>query len=259
MSMAMSPRWPYPRIVAHRGGGTCAPENTLAAMRYGASLGFRGVEFDVMLSADHSPFLIHDETLERTTTGHGAVSNTTDTVLRSLDAGRWKGQAWINEPIPTLQDTLTLCGQLALWTNIEIKPARGVERKTAAVVAKHTAQHVAQCLAPVNAQPPLRPVLSSFSEAALLTAREIAPQIPRGWLVDHIPADWLVRMQAVDAVAVHCHYKHLQLAQVQALHEAGYAVVCWTVNDPVIARTLVSWGVDCLITDALHEIGPAFY
>ena len=60
-------RWPYPRIVAHRGGGKLAPENTLGAIRLGAELGFGGVEFDVMLSSDGVPVLIHDQTLERTT------------------------------------------------------------------------------------------------------------------------------------------------------------------------------------------------
>ena len=57
----MSARWPYPRIVAHRGGGRLAPENTLAAIRLGAALGFRGVEFDVMLAGDGTPVLMHDE------------------------------------------------------------------------------------------------------------------------------------------------------------------------------------------------------
>ena len=61
--------WPYPRIVAHRGGGALAPENTLGAIRLGASMGFKGVEFDVMLTADAMPIIIHDETLERTTNG----------------------------------------------------------------------------------------------------------------------------------------------------------------------------------------------
>src|SRR4249920_1127368 len=63
--------WPYPRFIGHRGGGTLAPENTLSGIRKAAEMGFGGVEFDVMLSADKVPVLIHDETLERTTNGHG--------------------------------------------------------------------------------------------------------------------------------------------------------------------------------------------
>ena len=66
-------RWPYPRVLAHRGGGTLAPENTLGALRHGASLGFRGVEFDVMLAGEGLPVLIHDETFQRTTSAKGSV------------------------------------------------------------------------------------------------------------------------------------------------------------------------------------------
>src|SRR6266581_9430542 len=81
--------WPHPRVVAHRGGGALAPENTLAAIRKAAAMGFGGVEFDVMLSADKVPLLIHDETLERTTDGRGAVSAAPYAKLAGLDAGAW--------------------------------------------------------------------------------------------------------------------------------------------------------------------------
>ena len=89
MSNPANRRWPWPRVIAHRGGGQFAPENTLAALRKGHALGFRGVEFDVMLSADAVPVLIHDETLERTTSGRGNVADTAAAVLTTLDAGAW--------------------------------------------------------------------------------------------------------------------------------------------------------------------------
>src|SRR5436309_6252838 len=89
-------RSPYPRIVAHRGGGSLAPENTLAAIRLAASLGFRGVEFDVMLAGDGTPVLIHDETLERTTGAKGEVAPTPYRDLEKLG-------------IPRLQDAARLC------------------------------------------------------------------------------------------------------------------------------------------------------
>src|SRR6267378_4419963 len=81
--------WPYPRVVGHRGAGTLAPENTLAGIRKAAAMGFGGVEFDVMLSADKVPLLIHDETLDRTTRGRGSVAATPYARLASLDAGAW--------------------------------------------------------------------------------------------------------------------------------------------------------------------------
>ena len=118
-----------PRWFAHRGGGVLAPENTLAGIRLAARLGYRAVEFDVMLSGDGTPVLIHDETLERTTNGVGLVSETPDSVLFSLDAG-------CGEPIPRFAEAAALCRELGLLANVEIKPATGFEGQTAEVVAK---------------------------------------------------------------------------------------------------------------------------
>ena len=81
--------WPYPTHWAHRGAGKLAPENTLAAIRHGASLGYRMFEFDVKLSGDGVPFLLHDATLERTTSGAGVAGALTWSHLSALDAGGW--------------------------------------------------------------------------------------------------------------------------------------------------------------------------
>ncbi len=120
---------PLPRWIAHRGGGRLAPENTLAGIRMAARLGFKAVEFDVMLSGDGTPVLIHDETLERTTNGAGRVCDTPDSVLFSLDAGH-------GERIPRFAEAAALCRELGLLANVEIKPAAGHELATAAVVSR---------------------------------------------------------------------------------------------------------------------------
>ena len=73
--MQTLPPWPYPRLVAHRGAGSLAPENTLAAMRVGASFGYKMVEFDAKLSQDQVAILLHDADLERTTNGHGRAAD----------------------------------------------------------------------------------------------------------------------------------------------------------------------------------------
>src|SRR3954465_6157212 len=79
--------WPYPTIIAHRGGGTLAPENTLAAMRCGLARGFHAVEFDVMLSQDGVPVVVHDPVLGRTVAGSGNVADHTARQLAAMDAG----------------------------------------------------------------------------------------------------------------------------------------------------------------------------
>src|SRR3974390_1875679 len=112
----MRPRaWPHPRIIGHRGGGTLAPENTLAGIRKAAESGIRGVEFDVMLTSDRVPVLMHDETLERTTSGRGSVSAPPYTELASLDAGAWFGPESRNEPVPSFERAGRLCVELGLW------------------------------------------------------------------------------------------------------------------------------------------------
>ena len=243
-------RWPYPRLVAHRGGGTLAPENTLAALRHGASLGFRGVEFDVMLTGDGTPVLIHDETLERTTTGKGKVSAKSYADIEKLDAGAWFGERFRGERVPTFLAAANGCRELGLWANVEIKPAKGFEMQTGRVVG--------QMALDLWRGAGLSPVVSSFSADALAAAKAVAPGVPRGLLVDRIPSGWKIRMQELGCVALHCNYRQLTEKLAAGIHAAGYAVLCYTVNEPVAARRLFGWGVDCIVTDRLDLIGPAF-
>jgi glycerophosphoryl diester phosphodiesterase len=238
--------WPYPRVIAHRGGGSLAPENTLAAIRKGKELGFRGVEFDVMLSRDSVPVLIHDETLERTTSGRGAVAQTPSAALAALDAGSWFGAAFSGEPVPSYTEAVRSCLELGLWANVEIKPAAGFERETGKVVAAMSAElwRVA----------PVAPLLSSFSIDALEAAAAAAPGLARGLLVEAIPFDWRDAVARLGCVSLHCSFRHLTMAQARAVKDAGCALLCYTVNEPATVRELFAWGVDAVVTDRLDLI-----
>jgi len=235
--------WPYPRIVAHRGGGALAPENTLGAIRLGAAMGFRGVEFDVMLAGDGTPVVIHDETVDRTTDGHGEVSKLDFPALSSF---RIQG----NERIPRYEDAVALCRELGIWANVEIKPAKGHERVTGEAVARMTRG--------LWRAAPLAPLLSSFSVDALAGARSVAPELPRGYLVDKVPDDWRDTLRRLGCVALHCNYKSLNEKLAAGIHKAGYSILLWTVNDPAMARQMLAMGAECLVTDALDRIGPDF-
>lgn len=243
-------RWPYPARIAHRGGGTLAPENTLAAIRHGAALDFRGVEFDVMLAGDGTPVLMHDETLERTTSGRGEVSRTPYAEMAALDAGAWKGERWRGERVPSFESAGSLCRELGIWANAEIKPAKGFERETGAAAAR-----MAESLWRGAGEPCL---LSSFRIEALEAAQAAAPGLPRGWIVRELPQDWHATMQRLGCISLHCKHQLLTEAQAASVRAAGYALVCWTVNDADAARRLLAWGVDGIITDALDVIGPDF-
>lgn len=249
----MGTHWPYPRIIAHRGGGQFAPENTLAAIRKGHALGFRAVEFDVMLSSDAHPVLFHDETLERTTNGSGSVASMPLDVLASLDAGSWFDAAFKAEPVPAFRAAAALCEELGLWANVEIKPAQGHERETgriAAMVAKEC-WHGAALATPA-------PLLSSFSDEALAEARTAAPQLARGMLYDAVPANWHAQLQKLDCRTLHCNATRLDERLARDIVGAGYGLACWTVNEPELARRLFEWGVDAVFTDRLDLIAPDF-
>jgi glycerophosphoryl diester phosphodiesterase len=235
--------WPYPRIVAHRGGGALAPENTLGAIRLGASMGFKGVEFDVMLAGDGTPVVIHDETVDRTTNGKGAVPSMSFAELSALVIDR-------DEKIPSYEQVVALCLELGLWANVEIKPAKGHEHATGDAVARATRE--------LWKNAPVAPLLSSFSPVALAAAQEAAPELARGGLCDKLPEDWRGLLKQLGCKAVHCNYKTLNGKLAADIHEAGYAILLWTVNDVAEARRLLAIGADCLVTDALDRIGPDF-
>jgi glycerophosphoryl diester phosphodiesterase len=240
-------KWPFPKIVAHRGGGKLAPENTLGAIRLGASMGFKGVEFDVMLAGDATPVIIHDETVDRTTDGTGAVPGFTYEQLLGFNI---KDKKLKSEKIPSFAQVAKLCRELGLWANVEIKPALGHERRTGEAVARATREYWRGA--------PLAPVLSSFSTVSLAAAAAAAPDVPRGLLVGRIPRHWRDLMRDLGCVALHCNYRALTAALVEDIHAEGYGVLCWTVNDRRSAKKLSQWGVDCLVTDRLDRIGPDF-
>jgi glycerophosphoryl diester phosphodiesterase len=235
--------WPYPRIVAHRGGGALAPENTLGAIRLGARMGFKGVEFDVMLAGDGTPVLIHDETIDRTTDGKGSVPAMTFEELSRFRIGK-------DERIPKYEEAVRLCRELDIWANVEIKPAKGYERETGEAVARATRE--------LWRGAPLAPLLSSFSVEALEAAQAAAPELSRGYLVKEIPDTWDSTLKRLGCVALHCNFQALSGKLAADIHAAGYAILLWTVNDPAEARRLLAIGANCLVTDALDRIGPDF-
>jgi len=245
----MRTTWDYPRFIAHRGAGQLAPENTLAAMRLGLAHGYGMVEYDVKLSADGVAFLLHDHTLERTTDGAGDAGKLAYASLALLDAGSWHSTRYAGEPLPGLRTIArsTLANDMA--SNIEIKPSPGREHDTGERVAR-AAQHLWR-----NAR--LAPLLSSFSDTALAAAAQVAPELPRGLLIDgELSSDWTQRARQLGCVAVHLDDRFVHEQTIQNVRAAHLRLVVWTVNDPARARQLLDWGADAIITDAVDRIGP---
>jgi glycerophosphoryl diester phosphodiesterase len=248
--------WPYPRILAHRGGGTLAPENTVAGLRRGMDAGFRAIEFDVMLARGGVPVVLHDPELGRTVAGTGSVADIDALDLAARDAGSWFAPEFAGEPVPLFVEFAQYCKAHGVWMNIEIKPVPGHEAATGATVARLTAALFADELAAGSIA--RVPLLSSFSEVALEAARRTAPALRRGWLTASLPRDWERRARALDAVAIHTNHVRLTANAAAAVKAAGFGLFCYTVNAPARARELFGWGVDGLCTDRIDLIGPDF-
>lgn len=250
--------WFYPKIVAHRGGGMLAPENTLAAIRCGLAHGFHAVEFDVMLARDGIPVLMHDPRFGRTVRGSGSVVESTAEELFAMDAGAWFGPEFAGEPVPGYEAVVRYCKENGIWMNVEIKPVPGFEEQTGRVVGECTRRWFADEIAAhvPGANDASLPLLSSFSFEALLAAQAAAPQIPRALLADPVPPDWRERLRTLGAIALHVNHRHLTPAFAREVKEAGYGLFCYTVNSGRRARQLFGWGVDAFCTDRIDRIGP---
>lgn len=251
------PVWPYPRWIAHRGAGKLAPENTLAAFRSGASHGYRMFECDVKLSLDGVPFLLHDDTLARTSNapeqlGAGISAMGGDhpwALLSQLDAGSWHSRAFAGEPLASFENIARFCLPNRYFLNIEIKPTPGLEGQTGKVVADHAARLWADASVP--------PLLSSFAPPALEAARDAQPQLPRALLLDSLWSGWLETALSLDCVAIVCDQVLWDASSVGQARHAGLRTLSYTVNEPAQAQRLIGLGVDGLITDRIDLFAPA--
>jgi len=241
----------FPSVIGHRGAAARAPENTLAGFRVAKSLGCIWVEFDVRLTGDSVLVVCHDDRLERTTSGRGAISKLPIATIRELDAGGWFDARFAGERVPTLDETLTLCRELDLGVNVEIKAERGQGRAAAGAVAAS--------LDRIAGKPP--PVLiSSFLEDAVAEAAKRMPTVPRAMLFRKLPGNWTEIAGELGCAAINADQRYLSEGLVANVCAAGYPVLAYTVNDAARARQLFGWGVTSVFSDApdimLAEAAP---
>lgn len=231
-----------PRIIGHRGVAARAPENTLAGFRKAAALGLEWVEFDVRLTADGHPIVIHDAALDRTTDGCGPVAEASFEEVRALDAGSWFGPDHAGERVPSLEEAIELIAGLGLGACVEIKPdpRRRVEAGRTVMVV------LGRCWP--RGRP--RPLASSFDPAILAAARGVAPSWPIAFLMRRPTPRWRAKAKALGCRTVHCRHDGLTRRSVRRLKAAGLPLAVYTVNEPARACVLLEWGVDSIITDA---------
>lgn len=242
--------WPYPALVAHRGGGALAPENTLASIRLGQSLGYRMHEIDVKLSKDGVAFLLHDSTLDRTTRHKGPSCERTWKELAEMDAGAWYSEPFRGEKLPSFEAVARQLQENNTLINVEIKPSPGFEAVTGEMVATATIE--------LWRDSAVAPLLSSFSFEALMAAKKAAPRLPRGWLTkEFVPGDWK-HLEDLEAVSLHTDHRTFRMEELARVQAKGFRLLLYTVNDPEQARSYFEAGVDSLVTDNLAEFARRF-
>jgi len=225
----------------------------MSAFRLGALHGYRFFECDAKLSKDGVLFLMHDTTLERTTNARGIGGERTMGELAQLDAGSWHSRAYAGEALPTLEALARWCLANHLDLNVEIKPTPGQERETGRACG--------ELLGRIWPQDIVQPLLTSFKPDALAGAKETAPHIPRGLLVDKL-ADNSGEIDVQIAVDLDCHAMVLNHALwdealVPKVHGAGLRCSSYTVNDQWAAQRLIDLGTDGIITDRVDMFSPA--
>jgi glycerophosphoryl diester phosphodiesterase len=229
-----------PQVIGHRGAAARAPENTLAGFRLAKSLGCAWIEFDVRLTGDEALVVCHDDRLERTTSGRGAISKLPLAAIRDVDAGSWFDPRFAGERVPTLGETLMLCQELGLGANVEIKAERGRGAATAAAVTALLRQFTGE-------RPPV--LISSFLSDAVAEATQRAPEIPRGMLWRKVPRDCSRIAESFGCATINADQRYLSETIVADIEAAGYPVLAYTVNDPARARQLFGWGVTSVFSD----------
>jgi glycerophosphoryl diester phosphodiesterase len=240
--------WPYPAWAAHRGAGKLAPENTLAAFRLGAHLGHRMFECDVKLSADGALFLLHDDTLERTTNGAGVAGALPWRELSLLDAGLWHGPGYAGEPIPRFEAIARWIRANRYLLDVEIKPTAGTESETGHAVA--------MACAALWSNADIPPLLTSFQPPSLAAAQQSAPHLPRGLLVNELWDGWMEVARRLDCAAVVLKHTLVDAALVSRAHAARLRVGVYTPNEAPDVDRVRAAGVDLVVTDAVDVYSP---
>lgn len=230
-----------PRVIGHRGACTYAPENTLESIRTAAELGCAWVELDVQVTKDGVPILMKDETLDRTTNGHGNVYDHTLADLNDLECGSWFGGSFGGIKIPTLEEAIDVLYEQNLGVTVDIQARQGRDVDTTEAILDILAR---------SWDDADRILFASHSFAALETCMDMAPEWGRGmYLGEHFEENWREIAHHLNIAAIACD-ADLLIDRLSELRETKLPIQAAIVNEPDFARRLFDLGITSIITDA---------
>lgn len=233
-------------IIGHRGASAYAPENTMAAFRLANELGADGIELDVHLTADDRLVVIHDDVLDRTTTGHGLVGMHSWDSLRNLSAGAWLGPHFAHERIPLLEDVLAWAQDTDIALSIELKrPNSALGRPPYPNLAARVVELIR------GAGMSERVLVFSDDHAAVRDVHEIAPDLATSiTLGGALFLDPVAIARAAGATGIAIYWSYAGREVVQRCHAAGLHVFGFGVGDDLTRlaelRAMVDNGTDFL-------------
>ncbi|GAB5389010.1 MAG: glycerophosphodiester phosphodiesterase family protein [Alphaproteobacteria bacterium] len=230
-----------PPVLGHRGSRMHAPENTLAGIRSAHEQGCRGVELDVKITRDGVPVLLHDDSVDRTTTGTGNAYAIDARDMVALDAGTPFSPDFAGEPVPYLRDAIALVLDLGLVLNLEIKPDAGK-----AVETTQAALDVLGKMWPDDRPPPL---ISSFHAWSVGESMRLRPDWPRGLIMDERAPDWQKLVGELQLSSLHPAHAREDDAGFAEMMATGCKILTYTCNEADRAQHLLSLGVTSVITD----------
>lgn len=210
-------------LIGHRGVAGKFPENTKVSVQAAIDLGLNWVEVDVQPTKDNVLVVCHDHTVNRCSNGKGRVDQMTLSELKALDFGRWFSDEFANESIMTLSELLELAAENDLNLNIEVK------------VDHHSANDVAQMVAQTLLDGPLpkeRILLSSFSHDVIRALHKHCEGYRLGVLSEFFTRKDRLLLEEVDAYSCNLNINWVRSRQINKLQQAGYKVLCYTVNNP---------------------------
>ncbi|WP_409302429.1 glycerophosphodiester phosphodiesterase [Peribacillus sp. SCS-155] len=226
-------------IFAHRGSKGTRPENTMAAFMEAEKSGADGIELDVHLTSDGVPVIIHDETLDRTTTSTGRVEKLTLADIKEVDAGVKFSGEYSGERIPTLKEFFDWIYNKNLLINVELK--------NDVVAYKELEEKVIRLIREYNLEQ--RTILSSFNHESIRKLKALAPDIERALLFENLPDDYERLLTEAKEAGFHPKAKGLTAEIVSAAKKQGYKVRPWIANKPEDMKRLAEYGVDVIMTD----------
>ncbi|MFZ0431820.1 MAG: glycerophosphodiester phosphodiesterase family protein [Candidatus Acidiferrales bacterium] len=229
----MRPIW----VIAHRGASGYAPENTLAAYQRALEVGAGFIETDLHLTRDARFVAMHDATLDRTTNGHGAVSEFSLAELRELDAGMWFDRSFMGQRIPTLEDILAFAQKQDAIFYLELKFDTGMGMDSSLAGALRGVDNAS------------RTVVISFDPRQVENVRKFDPGIMTGLLVEKSGGDCVQLAVALGARQV-CPRSDLITPELIAqAHAADLRVATWTVDDEQEMKRVIGAGADGVMTN----------